>query len=105
MTICEHPGIRGCSASDIKRAHLVRVGSKRNPESPSETEIGNLEIPRFVDQEILRFHISMEDPSGVEMRETEKELREEFLSTYCRELFVAIRVVYTLKRSRRTYGD
>ena len=45
----------------------MRIGSQRDTESSSEPEIGNLEISRFVDQEILRFEISMEDPSRVEM--------------------------------------
>lgn len=47
--------------------YLVRVCSERNSERPRKSEIGQLEVTFFVDQQVLRLQISVQDAVRVQV--------------------------------------
>lgn len=57
----------------------MSISTQRDTKRPRQTEITNLEITRLVDQQILRFEVSMEDTVAVAVVETFDELVREFL--------------------------
>lgn len=57
----------------------MSISTERDTKRPGQTEITNLEITSFVDQQILRFEISVKDTAAVAKVETFDELVREFL--------------------------
>jgi len=57
----------------------VGVGPERDTEGSSETEICELEVTVLVDEQVLRFEISMEDSMSVAVVESLDELEGEAL--------------------------
>lgn len=55
------------------------IGAERDAEGTSQTEVGNLEVPSGVDEEILGFEIAVEDAVGVAVFDTGHELMGELL--------------------------
>lgn len=52
----------------------MSVGTKRDSKGASESKVGEFEVPFFVDQQVLRFEISMEDAMGVTVVDSPDEL-------------------------------
>lgn len=59
-----------------ERDDLVRKGVDGYTEGSGETEVGQLEFSAFVDEEVLRFQVSMEDSVLVTERRAFEQLRE-----------------------------
>lgn len=62
-----------------KGTYFVSISTERDTKRPGQTEITNLEITSFVDQQILRFEIPVKDTAAVAKVETFDELVREFL--------------------------
>lgn len=62
------------------KTYFVSISTQRDTKRPGQTEITNLEITSFVDQQILRFEISVKDTAAVAKVKTFDELVREFLS-------------------------
>ena len=62
-----------------QKTYFVSISTQRDTKRPRQTEITNLEITRLVDQQILRFKVSMKNTVAVAVVETFDELVREFL--------------------------
>jgi hypothetical protein len=67
------------SAVYFRPSYLVGVCAKRNTESASETEVGELEVEVLVDEEVLGLEVAMQDAVGMAVSHTLAELHHELL--------------------------
>ena len=58
------------------RTHLVCVCPDRNAEGACQTEVGELELPSSVDEQVLRLQIAMQNAMGVAEGDPPNELVE-----------------------------
>ena len=77
-------GVVGGAQQDVRRPvperhHLVRERVGRHRLGSGQTEVGQLELPRTGDEEVLRLDVSVEDPAGVTEGEAAQELKHEEL--------------------------
>lgn len=57
-----------CTVSEPRNiARLVRVSPQGDSESPSESEVGELEVTLLVDEEVLGLKIAVKNAVGVEV--------------------------------------
>ena len=58
---------------------FVCVGTERDAEGAGQTEIGQLQVAFLVDEQILRFEVTVQDAVGMAVAGTLEELEREFL--------------------------
>lgn len=62
-----------------ERDHLVRVRPERHAERPGKPEVGDLQVPLLVDQQVLRLEVSVQHPVRVAVVDALHELHHELL--------------------------
>lgn len=65
-----------------KRDDFVGVGAEGDAEGASETEVADLEVAVFVDEEVLGLEIAVQDAVGVAVADSEEELVAELLDLW-----------------------
>lgn len=58
---------------------LVGVGAQRDAEGAREAKVGELEVVPFVDQQVLRLEVAVQDAVGMAVEQAGVELPGEFL--------------------------
>jgi hypothetical protein len=59
--------------------YLVRVRAEWNTECARETEVGELEVVPFVDEQVLRLEIAVQNPVRVAVEQAGRQLVRKFL--------------------------
>jgi hypothetical protein len=59
--------------------YLVRVRAKWNTECARETEVGELEVVPFVNEQVLRLEVAVQNPVRVAVEQARRQLVREFL--------------------------
>lgn len=59
--------------------YLVGVGPHGNAECACKAKVGELEVVAFVNEEVLRLQVAVQDSMGVAVEETSGQLVSEFL--------------------------
>ena len=62
-----------------QRDDFVGVGAQGDAEGAGEAEVGEFQVARAIDEEVLRFQVAVEDPVGMAVADAEEELVGEFL--------------------------
>ena len=62
------------------------VGAQGDAEGAGEAEVGEFQVARAIDEEVLRFQVAVEDPVGMAVADAEEELVGEFLDLQARVL-------------------